>query len=508
MGRRFSLHIEFVATSFSIESHSVLPNAPVIGVAQADVPAQARDRSYLICAVLGCAALAAVCILDEWAVAFLILLMLLVVPPVLELRAGRFDLLGLQTLFSIGYFLNFVMSTLYSLYIAPRFLDLESFRSTLPYVLTVCSIGLLLFHIGFYSPLGKALAKVFPKVSDQWTSRGVIITTAVFLVVGVICFVEMMAQAGGFENFEANLYNVNELLLGNYYLNELARGLLLYAFFVSYLWARAKRRWIAEAASYVILTAILVAFAATGSSGTVVLLLLSSVFVVRYLSHWSRRDSAFIVAAALLFVFVMPIYRVYRNLQAMNLDAAELVSAAIEERNSAEFIPLIFRRFYGVESLTLIIDKVGKTTELRHPGDIFLSIPREFIPRGLWPEKPYGVGFQFIETFLPKEFGDRLVAGPPTLVGELYWNLFLPGVILGMFAVGVIARCGNDWFASNRGMFGLAVYFPLANLFFAINEGAVASRMANEMAPYLMAALIAELIMRLTKGTASLSTPA
>ena len=470
----------------------------MIGVAHPYDPALRQARSYIICGVSGCAAIAATCLLDEWAVVFLVLLILLLVPPVLEIRAGRFDLLSLQTLFLIGYFLNFVFATLYTLYIAPRFVDLESFKSSLPIVLTVACIGLLLFHVGYYSPIGRSLSKVLPKVSDQWSSGGVTVTVILFLVLGSIFFVAMMIRGGGFANFEANLINVNELLLGNYYLNELARGLLFYAFFVSFAWARAKRRRIAEAASYVIMTAILIAFATTGSTGTVLLVLLSVVFVVYYLSRWSRRDSEFIVAAALLFVFVIPIYRVYRNLRAVNLDVAGLVSAAIEGRNSSEFIPLIFRRFYGIESLTMIIDSVGKTVEMRPPGDIFLSIPREFIPRGLWPEKPYGVGFQFVETFLPKEFGNRLVAGPPTLVGELYWNLALPGVVIGMFAFGVIARCGNDWFVRNRGMFGLALYFPIANLFFTVNDGAVASRMANDMAPYLTAALLAEMTIRLS----------
>jgi hypothetical protein len=468
------------------------------GVAQLYDPAQGRARSYLICAVSGCAAIVAVCMLDAWAIALLVLLMLLLVPPVLEFSSGSFDLLGLQTLFSIGYFLNFVVATLYSMWVAPRFVDLETLRRDLPLVLTIASVGLLFFQIGFYSPLGHSLSNVFPKIRDRWTSSGVIITTACLLVLGFIFYGALMIQAGGFANLEANLYNVNELLLGSYYLEELATGLLFYAFFVIYIWARTKQRSVAEVASYVILATIVVAFAAFGSRGTLTRTVLCPAFVVHYLSRWSRRDTVFVTLAALLLVLVMPIYSVYRHLEASGLDVATLASTAIEQRNEGTFAELILRRYYGVESLTLIIDKVGKTTEMRSAGDIFLSIPREVIPRAWWPEKPYGVGFEFIDTFLPREFGNRLVAGPPTLVGELYWNLALPGVILGMFAIGVIAKCGNDWFANNRGMFGLALYFSFANLFLAINEGAVASRIANDMGPFLVGAVVAEIIMRLS----------
>ena len=54
-----------------------------------------------------------------------------------------------------------------------------------------------------------------------------------------------------------------------------------------------------------------------------------------------------------------------------------------------------------------------------------------------WPEKPdISTGQMFNRAF--KLSASRLTMVPTTIPGELYWNFAMPGVILGMFVIGMI----------------------------------------------------------------------
>ncbi len=55
------------------------------------------------------------------------------------------------------------------------------------------------------------------------------------------------------------------------------------------------------------------------------------------------------------------------------------------------------------------------------------------IPRSLWPDKPVIPPGPEVGRAV---YGQRVAGVPPALVGELYWNFHLPGVVLGAFGFG------------------------------------------------------------------------
>lgn len=105
-----------------------------------------------------------------------------------------------------------------------------------------------------------------------------------------------------------------------------------------------------------------------------------------------------------------------------------------------------------------------------------------WIPRVFWPEKPdISYGQEFNRAFHLSN--SRYTFVPMTMLGELYWNFAMPGVILGMFLMGMILR-GVATSVSN----GRSITLPrflvllLVTYFLAIRfEGNIANQFSTVM---------------------------
>lgn len=64
------------------------------------------------------------------------------------------------------------------------------------------------------------------------------------------------------------------------------------------------------------------------------------------------------------------------------------------------------------------------------------------IPRSYWSEKPRNLGQVLGEQIYQQGIGVVGAGTPPSVMGELYLNFSLPGMIVGMFLCGVILRSG------------------------------------------------------------------
>ena len=73
------------------------------------------------------------------------------------------------------------------------------------------------------------------------------------------------------------------------------------------------------------------------------------------------------------------------------------------------------------------------------------------IPRILWPGKPVmNVRINFGKTFRITGF-KKFSAVSQSMVGELYWNLHVPGIIAGMFVMGFWLGSLYQRFGANGG---------------------------------------------------------
>lgn len=104
-------------------------------------------------------------------------------------------------------------------------------------------------------------------------------------------------------------------------------------------------------------------------------------------------------------------------------------------------------------------------------GKSFIGLFGLFVPRLIWPEKPYGAGGLYSLTFYKESYLEG-TGIPPSLIGEFYWNFGIMGVMIGFFFLGLFLRVLYRKATNNSSVIYKAVYsITLANLLIWIRDG-------------------------------------
>ncbi len=158
----------------------------------------------------------------------------------------------------------------------------------------------------------------------------------------------------------------------------------------------------------------------------------------------------FVVVVVLLFVFVIfPMYNTFRQVD-RNLDTVRRVDRTLDlalSWNTDKYMDAslfaFLKRVTIASSVAAIISDTGRWVDYRYGETLLLAPIGLFIPRFLWPEKPsISIGREFGSTFRLKGSFDRETEISPSMVGEFYWNFSIPGVVVGMWLLGLGYRWG------------------------------------------------------------------
>jgi hypothetical protein len=125
----------------------------------------------------------------------------------------------------------------------------------------------------------------------------------------------------------------------------------------------------------------------------------------------------------------------------------------------------LLSRSYQFDATTMIVAKTTSVSDYRL-GSTFEDLLWFYIPRQWWPDKPVSFGYSFAPEFFPGANLDAAYA--PSMVGELYLNFWIIGVIFGFYMFGLLLRACYDAFAQRRTNLATAVYvivlFRLTNM--------------------------------------------
>jgi oligosaccharide repeat unit polymerase len=101
------------------------------------------------------------------------------------------------------------------------------------------------------------------------------------------------------------------------------------------------------------------------------------------------------------------------------------------------------RDFADIVTLAHIVRTVPDRLSLEYGKTLWVLVTRP-IPRSIWPNKPVNHGIELKNVLFNRHW---LWGGstPPTLIGELYWNFHIPGVIVGMWLLGLIVRASYEY---------------------------------------------------------------
>jgi len=215
----------------------------------------------------------------------------------------------------------------------------------------------------------------------------------------------------------------------------------------------------------------------SGMKGAVIGVLFPIVFLYYYFKR--RLPWKLIGATVIVLALLIPINASYRDMVALGkIDTRSIasplsgvVSATFKAFSSAQSTNLLrqdvdwfVRRFSFLHSINAIINQTPQKQPFWY-GRYYWQIPAlVFIPRAVWVNKPclnYGKWFAITYLGYPQETRTSVAV---TLVGDLYLNFGVVGVILGMFLLGLCFYFLYQKFRSSSSKVTLLVYtmiFPL-----------------------------------------------
>ena len=428
-----------------------------------------------------------------WFVLYAILLVLLFVPPTLDLLTGCFDLMEARNVVIGYYFLDFGLGIVNDVFLGQReAVSQAEFNRMLPVALACVDISLVLFYLGYYSPIGPRLASACPRLNPNWKRPRINLVIALSAVAGLVAYLLFVADAGGLTAMFSDEMQLAASQLGKYYLVLAAFRLPLLATLLCYLWARTTGSRNHRLATIALFTATFAMGATMGARGAPLRTVLACGAAAYYIParrRFSRTARASVAAVTVLaLVIVIPLQTAIRAGRYFpGLSTTELISQAYKSESASGelFLQEFMTRFMAYEELVRILDRTGSSVEPQ-AGKTFLETFYGLVPRALWPEKPDGVPMVAGEVFLDHAAVGQVYWFPTmTWPGELYWNFFWPGIIFGMIASGISCRAVYAYFRSNLNISGVLLYIPTLLFFEVFAIGGLGALVVESMVLYV-----------------------
>jgi hypothetical protein len=194
-----------------------------------------------------------------------------------------------------------------------------------------------------------------------------------------------------------------------------------------------------------------------------------------------------VLVVVLIFVFIIfPLYNTFRGVD-RNLDMNRRVDRTVQmasKWNSDRYLDAslfaFLKRMTVVTSVAAIVSDTGRWVDYRYGDTLVLAPIGLLIPRFLWPDKPeIAIGREVGETFRLKSDMDAETYIAPTMVGDFYWNFSVPGVVVGMWLLGMAYRWYYQRYGAGAGFDPIrkSIYFMMLPtvLAFESNVAMVAS---------------------------------
>lgn len=410
--------------------------------------------------------------LVTWVLAIGLILVALV-PIFVEWKRTKLDLFNLKNVFLGYYVLQFGVWTLWILATDDaKFLgNLTAWEKPLQLALLCGIAGIITFHIGYSAKIGQSIARHLPYFSPQWNSTRLAIVTIVLFSLGIFSFHHIMMAWGGLEEY------VSELASARVHgIRSMGYFLLMAWYFptVCLLIFYSKAVESGSKKYYVLFMFMLVTVLGIGLSLGYRGFLILPVMLLVCFRHYLVERMGFRLKHVLLvlsLVLLLNVYTFYREIPLREVYFDDVLSNVQKAEFWAASGKMFLRRFSGIETLTLVIERTDTLGYGIDPLSYLLTFP---IPRALWAEKATPVA-RFRETVYD-DYAYRLQGTNTTLPGELYWNFHIAGVILGMFLAGVFCKACYSYLILHLDNASLLLYaVPLSCVFWFIEAPTMAT---------------------------------
>gem|GEM_PF-6295132 len=109
-----------------------------------------------------------------------------------------------------------------------------------------------------------------------------------------------------------------------------------------------------------------------------------------------------------------------------------------------------FNRMIGTDALTMIVARTPEVVQFQG-GETLLFAIYGLIPRAIWSGKPSIIMCGVNNQYFSGRGADANTCAAMTVPGELYWNFGTAGIIVGLFAIGLLLGLVYRWFMNGTG---------------------------------------------------------
>lgn len=350
---------------------------------------------------------------------------------------GAIDVFSPLYLFFVFYAVYFVLGPI-NVHIFPTLFTVNDalVLRTLPAIY----LGLLMFCLGYFSRPGRFLAGFVRPLRDRNNPNRVVTFIVCAYLAALVLFAALIMTTGGLRAALSNIWRVFE---------QISNGRTYFAWGINYLFTASILTWYAYltdcSARKGIWSKVLfglgvgvasLLMGVLGSRMPLIILLLSLVIFRHYTVR--RLTIGKTLIAFVLFLALMVGYSVYRD----------TVQSGEAMRNIDVYKYLVIIQN---DELTPLAKIVGHYSDKSRPlyGKTLSAIFLKPVPRVLLPNKPEGAAIVYTKTFEPAFYRGGLFNWPPSLLGELYMNFRLIGVIIGMFFTGAVFQALYRYLVTN-----------------------------------------------------------
>ena len=364
-----------------------------------------------------------------------VLIGLAMVPFVVGKRNGPIDWFAVIYVMANAYALNFALRAVY-LITAHTPIGIFAYWDTLVEAMTYVLLGFGAMLLGYYAAFGDKVAQLLPSFNLKWQLSPSLGKVAILYIIG----------SGAHYLLSLEVVSVTF----TYYwiaLSQLTSFALAVSIINALISSTNRRMW---RAFVLVLLPLQSLYALVWSTGKFALI--EPVYILLICYHYLKGRLPFklFVPAVLIIVGVIfPIITVYRG-QSPSAYTLTRITNTMED--------LIRRGWQGYSDLVIdsvmmrshLMDSVALVVKYSSPPDVlsgigeYLRIPLyAFLPRVFWSEKPIGQGVIFGVDYLGTT---GMVSVGVSNPGDLYSNLGLAGLIVGMFVLGFTYRFVYEYF--------------------------------------------------------------
>jgi hypothetical protein len=380
-----------------------------------------------------------------------------IVPMVVLVRSGRMGPAEVAIFFLISYILHFGIGPLQAIANGSAFLGTFDKDVPVPFPFIEAQFlliaGLVFFWMGYFSPYGYNISSRISPLPRTWNLKKIIPMAVVLIAIGYVCrAIRFIVIAGSIGAWLSG--NKDELMVstsGVSYLGALESsasvGILL--LFVA---ARASKSRLMWTAFFVSLLIEIVARSIEGSRSSLAFLLLEIAMAAYLTTARTKADGRrFLSISGSIILIGAILFPILTSLRLGGLaDPGKLFTDTPQFLTPRGMAYLLTQRFHGTESVALLIDKIPKHYDFDY-GSHFGLVIVAIIPRALWPNKPtIDIGQWFRDELVPPGLFREGSSVAITWPGEFYMSFGIPGIIVGMFLIGVALRTLNTYLVAPK----------------------------------------------------------